>query len=88
MEMSFIKALRRNGIDKKDKSRHQVVATIDTAALLNLQEQINRKAKKIKTISTYVEKVAADTLHIKDKQNGRINELIQSVKYLDQSRST
>ena len=88
MEMSFIKALRRNGIDKKDKSRHQVVATIDTAALLNLQEQINRKAKKIKTISTYVEKVAADTLHIKEKQNGKINDLIQSVKFLEKSRST
>ena len=88
MEMSFIKALRRNGIDKKDKSKQKVVATIDTAALMNLQEQINRKAKKIKTISTYVEKVAADTMHIKDKQNHRINEIIQSIKFLDQSRNS
>lgn len=88
MEMSFIKALRRNGLDKQSMKKHKVVASIDTTALVHLQEQINRKAKKVKAMSTYVEKVAADTLHIKETQNLKINEIIQSLKYLNESRTT
>ena len=61
MEMSFIKALRRNGIDKKNKANQKVVGNIDAEQMIKIQEQINRKTKKIKNITTYVEKIASDT---------------------------
>ena len=85
MEMSFIKALRRNGIDKKQK-KQQIVNAIDSGQLVQVYEAINRKNKKIKTMATYVEKAAADMMVIKDKQNGKINEIVRSVKFLDESR--
>lgn len=85
MEMSFIKALRRNGIDKKQK-KQQIMNAIDSGQLVKVYEAINRKNKKIKTMATYVEKAAADMMVIKDKQNGKINEIVRSVKFLDDSR--
>ena len=86
MEISFIKALRRNGIDKKNKAKAVTVANINIAQLNKIKKMIDEKSKKMVSIETYVEKMAADTLHIKDVQINRINELVQYVKFLDESR--
>jgi archaellum component FlaC len=85
MEMSFIKALRRAGMDKKQQ-KTQVSAQIDSAELKKIHEKINRKNKKIKTMTTYVEKAAADIMLMKDKHNAKINEIVKSLKFLDEAR--
>ena len=87
MEMSFIKALRRAGMDKKQK-KTQVSAQIDSAELRRIHEKINRKNKKIKSMTTYVEKAAADIMIMKDKHNGKINEIVKSIKFLDEARTS
>ena len=86
MEMSFIKALRRNGIDKKNKNNQKVTASIDAAQIKKLENLIEKKSEKLKTVSTFVEKIAGDTFHMKEKQNSKINEIINSVKFLDEAR--
>ena len=86
MELSFIKALRRAGIDKKNKSKIPAVANLNAEQMNKIKKQIDEKSKKIISMSTYVEKIAADTMHIKDTQQNRINEIITYVKYLDEAR--
>ena len=51
MEMSFIKALRRNGIDKKNKNNQKVTASIDAAQIKKLENLIEKKSEKLKTVS-------------------------------------
>ena len=86
MEMSFIKALRRNGIDKKQKAKSVAVSGISAKQMSEIKQQIEDKAKRIVTVSSYVEKIAADTQVMKENQKNKINEVIQYMKYLDESR--
>ena len=86
MEMSFIKALRRNGIERKQKAKSVAVSGINAKQMNEIKQQIEDKAKKIVTVSSYVEKIAADTQVMKESQKNKINEVIQYMKYLDESR--
>ncbi|OMJ74844.1 hypothetical protein SteCoe_26148 [Stentor coeruleus] len=88
MEMSFIKALRRNGIDRKAEARKKVITqVVDSEEIIRLTKKVTKKSSKIKEMSTYIEKVAADITCIKEKQNAKINQIIQSLRQIDESRN-
>lgn len=86
MEQSFIKALRRNGIERKMKSKAIALNTISAKQMDQIRQQIEEKSKKLVSVNSYVEKIAADTQAIKTTQKNRINEVIQYMRYLDDSR--
>lgn len=88
MEISFIKALRRNGVERKKATKNVAVANINAKQMGDIKKQIEEKGKKILSMTTYVEKMAADTQVMKDVQKSKINEVIQYVKYLDDARTS
>ncbi|OMJ79315.1 hypothetical protein SteCoe_20696 [Stentor coeruleus] len=88
MEISFIKALRRNGVERKKATKNVAIANINAKQMGDIKRQIEEKGKKILTMTTYVEKMAADTQVMKDTQKSKINEVIQYVKYLDDAKTS
>jgi hypothetical protein len=86
METSFIKSIRRNGIDKKNKTPPKSTNSIDSSAVKLLQQQISDKAKKIESVCIMVQKISTENNCIKDKQKGKINEIVKSLKFLDEAR--
>lgn len=86
MEQSFIKALRRNGIERKQKAKSVAVSHVNARQMAEIKEKIEEKGKKIVSVSSFVEKIAADTQVMKENQKNKINEVIQYLKFLDENR--
>jgi hypothetical protein len=82
MEASFIRALRRNGIDKKIKPK-ELAVHIPHKGLENLEKSIEDKFKRLITLETSLDKVNADTSQLKKFYKEKINEIISSLKNFD-----
>ncbi|OMJ75854.1 hypothetical protein SteCoe_24916 [Stentor coeruleus] len=85
MELSFIKALRRSGKDKKTPTKPQGNA-INTKDLKKIHDLINEKYSKITTVEVQMDKVTQDMEHIKGNFKDKINDIINSLKGLDSFR--
>lgn len=85
MELSFIKALRRSGKDKKAPAKPQGIG-INSKDLKKIHDLINEKYSKIATVEVQMEKVSQDMELIKGNFKDKINDIINSLKGLDSFR--
>ena len=79
MEASFIRGLRRNGLDKK-KTVKEVVVNVPHKGIENIEKNIEEKLKRIITVESDVEKIFTDVNHLKKNYREKINEIILSLK--------
>ncbi|OMJ91958.1 hypothetical protein SteCoe_5392 [Stentor coeruleus] len=85
MELSFIKALRRSGKDKKAPGK-PIGTAINSKDLKKIHDLINEKYSKIATVEVQMEKVNQDMEVIKGNFKDKINDIINSLKGLDSFR--
>ena len=78
MEMSFIKALRRSGKDKKSPAKQQV-ESISSKDLKKIYTELSQKSSKLASIETVVEKVSTDMKFVKNQFQTKVNEIIQAL---------
>lgn len=84
MEMSFIKALRRSGKDKKPQK--QVVSSISSEEVKKIFLMLSEKSQKIAIVETNVEKMSLDLDFIKTSFKEKLNEIISSIRLFETSR--
>ena len=84
MEISFIKALRRSGKDKKAPAKP--VESLSSKDLKKIFDQIHEKTKKITTVETMMDKVALDMKFVKTNFQEKINEIVQAIRGFENFR--
>ncbi|OMJ74843.1 hypothetical protein SteCoe_26146 [Stentor coeruleus] len=87
MEASFIRALRRNGLDKKQKPKEQVIGSISKKELDAIDKKIEEKFKRVIIIENDLEKVHSDTTQLKKYYKDKLNEIINSLKNFDEFKT-
>lgn len=80
MEASFIRALRRNGLDKKQKPKEQVGGSISKKEFDIIDKKIEEKFKRVIMIESDLEKVHSDTSQLRKYYKDKLNEIISSLK--------
>ena len=83
MEASFIRALRRNGIDKKSKVK-ETSAKIPNKQLELIEKKIEERLKRIVNLESDFNKINSDTVQIKTFYKEKLNEIIVSLKYFEE----
>ena len=86
MEASFIRALRRNGIDKNVKKTVETVVNFPQKQIESVEKNIEEKLKRIITLECNLEKGNTETSLIKKLYREKLNEIIQSLKYFEDSK--
>lgn len=84
MEASFIRALRRNGLDKKQKKPEIITSGLSKKDLDNIDKKFEDKFRRILKLEIDVEKVTSDSVQTRKKLTEKINEIIASLKYLEE----
>lgn len=83
MEASFIRALRRNGLDKKQKKQDLPIPNLCKKDLETIDKKIEEKFRKILKIETELERISSETSQTKKILKEKVNEIILSLKYLE-----
>ena len=86
MEASFIRALRRNGIDKKLKKQPETIVNFPQKQLESIEKNIEEKMKRIIVLECNLEKSHTETMQMKKFYREKLNEIIQSLKYFEDSK--
>jgi septation ring formation regulator EzrA len=85
MEISFIKALRRSGKDKKTPVK-ATVETLSSKDLKKIYSELSQKSSKIGSIETVLEKVSLDMKFVKSQFQSKLNEVIVAVHSFENYR--
>ena len=85
MELSFIKALRRSGKDKKPIIQQQI-ASISSEDMKKIYSQLSDKTQKIINIESNLERVILELELTKSTLREKINEVVASIHVFDNFR--
>jgi peptidoglycan hydrolase CwlO-like protein len=87
METSFIRALRRNGLDKKSKPKETSPSKLSRKDLESIDKKIEEKFKRLIILETDLEKISSETHLFKKFYKEKINEIIINLKTFDDFKS-
>lgn len=82
MEASFIRALRRNGLDKKISKKETVVA-FPQKQLETIEKKIEEKFKRLVSVECEIEKIQSEISQLKKVYREKLNEIIQSLAHFE-----
>ena len=87
MENSFIRALRRNGIDKKVKPKEVVAAGLGKKEIDSIDKKIDEKFKRIIVLETDVDRMLSESSLLKKFVKEKIQEIFSSLRNLEDFKS-